>query len=347
MVSVPQRRAGTAFLRSKGVSLRRCARIIGKSRSSLRPRTPSLGKDGIAERIQDLAHCHPRYGYRRVWVLLRRENRLVNVKRVHRLFKLMGLQVKRKPRKRIRTGETVPMKPIQPNQVWTYDFVKDAALNGEEIRCLTVVDEFTREALAIEVDGRIGSQKVQATLERLFRAHGRPAFIRSDNGPEFIAQSLKDWLAGSGSQTFYMPPGSPWKNGLCESFNGKFRDECLNTEAFSSLREAKVIIETWRRDYNEVRPHSSLGQLTPREFRAIVDLALMGALPPNPQDLSPGAPPVGKKTARAFPLAATVRCLSAALGSLPSVALSSDEMTFTLPSTPGPGSHLDSKGTPN
>jgi len=336
-----------AFLRSKGVSLRRCARIIGKSRSSLRPRTPSLGKDGIAERIQDLAHCHPRYGYRRVWVLLRRENRLVNVKRVHRLFKLMGLQVKRKPRKRIRTGETVPMKPVQPNQVWTYDFVKDAALNGEEIRCLTVVDEFTREALAIEVDGRIGSQKVQATLERLFRAHGRPSFIRSDNGPEFIAQSLKDWLAGNGSQTFYMPPGSPWKNGLCESFNGKFRDECLNTEAFSSLREAKVIIETWRREYNEVRPHSSLGQLTPREFRAVVDLALMGALPPNPQDLSPSAPPVGKKTARAFPLAATVRCLSAALGSLPSVALSSDEMTITLPSTPSPGSQLDSKGTPN
>jgi hypothetical protein len=144
-----------------------------------------------------------------------------------------------------------------------------------------------------------------------------------------------------------MPPGSPWNNGLCESFNGKFRDECLNTEAFSSLREAKVIIETWRREYNEVRPHSSLGQLTPREFRAIVDLALMGALPPNPQDLSLVAPPVGKKTARAFPLAATVRCLSAALGSLPSVALSSDEMTITLPSTPSPGSHLDSKGTPN
>jgi putative transposase len=306
-----------------------------------------LGKDGIAERIQDLAHNNPRYGYRRVWVLLRRENRLVNVKRVHRLFKLMGLQVKRKARKRIRTGETVPMKPIQPNQVWTYDFVKDAALNGDEIRCLTVVDEFTREALAIEVDGRIGSQKVKATLERLFRAHGRPSFIRSDNGPEFIAQSLKDWLAGNGSQTFYMPPGSPWKNGLCESFNGKFRDECLNTEAFSSLREAKVIIETWRQEYNEVRPHSSLGQLTPREFRAVVDLALMGALPPNPQDLSPEAPPVNSKTARAFPLAATVRCLSAALGSLPSVALSSDEMTITLPSTPSPDSHLASRGTPN
>jgi putative transposase len=207
-----------------------------------------LGEDGIAERVQDLAHLHPRYGYRRVWVLLRRENRLVNVKRVHRLFKFLGLQVKRKPRKRIRTGETVPMKAIQPNHVWTYDFVLDAALNGDEIRCLTVVEEFTREALAIEVAGRIGSQKVKATLARLFQAHGRPSFIRSDNGSEFIAQNLKDWLAGNGNQTFYMPPGSPWKNGLCESFNGKFRDECLNLEAFSSLREAKVVIEIWRRD---------------------------------------------------------------------------------------------------
>ena len=347
MVSVPQRRTGTAFLRSKGVSLRRCARLLGKSRSSLRLRPPSLGKDGLAERIQDLAQFHPRFGYRRVWVMLRRENRLVNVKRVHRLFKLLGLQVRRKPRKRIRTGETVPMKAVQPNQVWTYDFVKDAASNGDEIRCLTVVDEFTREALAIEVDGRIGSQKVKATLKRLFQVHGRPSFIRSDNGPEFIAQSLKDWLANAGSQTFYMPPGSPWKNGLCESFNGKFRDECLKMEAFNSLREARVLIETWRRDYNEIRPHSSLGQLTPKEFKAVMDLALMGALPPNPQDLSPSAPPVDAKTARAFPLAATVRCLSAALGSLPSVALSSDEMTITLPSTPNPGSHPDSKGSPN
>ena len=347
MVSVPQRRSGAAFLRSNGVSLRRCARVLGKSRSSLRPRTPSLGKDGIAERVQDLALNHPRYGYRRVWVLLRRENRLVNVKRVHRLCKLMGLQVKRKPRKRIRTGETVPMKAIQPNHVWTYDFVKDAALNGDEIRCLTVVDEFTREALAIEVDGRIGSQKVKATLDRLFSLHGRPGFLRSDNGGEFIAQTLKDWLAKAGSQTFYMPPGSPWKNGLCESFNGKFRDECLNMEAFNSLREAQVLIETWRREYNEIRPHSSLGQLTPKEFRAVVDLAMMGALPPDPQDLSPGAPPVNTKTARAFPLAATVRCLSAALRSLPSVAVSSDEMTITLPSAPSPGGHLASEGAPD
>ena len=347
MVSAPQRRAGADLLRSKGVSLRRCARLFGRSRSSLRYRRRPLAGDEIAERVQVVAQANPRYGYRRVWIQLRRENRLVNRKRVHRLFKVLGLQVRRKPRKRIRTGETVPMKALYPSHVWTYDFVKDAALNGDEIWCLTVIDEFTKESHAIGVDGRFSARKVQETLHRLFQIHGRPAFIRSDNGGEFIAQSLKDWLRACGPQTFYIAPGSPWQNGVGESFNSKFRDECLNCEAFSSRRESKVIIEAWRRDYNETRPHSSLGYLTPKEFRAVVDTAqLMGALPPNPWDLAPLAPPV-KETARAFPLAATVRCLSAALRSLPSVALSSDEMTITLPSLPAPDGHLAPQDAPN
>lgn len=343
MVSAPQRRAGADFLRLKGVSLRRCARLLGKSRTALRFRKRLLTGDEIAERVQVLAQANPRFGYRRVWALMRREGRLVNIKRVHRHWKFQRLQVRRKARKRIRTGATVPMKACYPNQVWTYDFVKDAALNGDEIRCLTVTDEFTKESHAIEVDGSFSARKVQATLDRLFPVHGRPSFIRSDNGGEFIGQTLKDWLAAQGSQTFYIEPGSPWQNGVCESFNDKFRDECLNTEAFSSRAEARVIIEAWRRRYNEERPHSSLGYLTPKEFRAAVDMAqLMGALPPSsfagasPQDLSPSAPPVVMETAKAFPLAATVRCLSAALGSLPSVALSSDERTITLPSCPSP-----------
>lgn len=348
MVSAPQRRAGSDFLRSKGVSLRRCARLLGKSRTSLRFRKRLLAGDEIAERVQTLAQANPRYGYRRVWALLRREGRLVNVKRIHRHWKLQRLQVHRKARKRIRTGQTVPMKALYPNHVWTYDFVKDAALNGDEIRCLTVTDEFTKESHAIEVDGSFGARKVQGTLDRLFPIHGRPSFIRSDNGGEFIGQNLKDWLAAQGSQTFYIEPGSPWQNGVCESFNSKFRDECLNMEAFSSRTEAKVIIEVWRRGYNEERPHSTLGYLTPKEFRAVVDTAqLMGALPPNPQDLSPSAPPVAKETARAFPLTATVRCLSKALGSLPSVALSSDERTITLPSTPSPDAHTAHQVAPN
>lgn len=347
MVSAPQRRSGADFLLSRGVSQRRCARLLGRSRSSLRFRRKPLAADEMAERVQVLAQANPRYGYRRVWSLLRRENRRVNLKRVHRLCKALGLQVRRKARKRIRTGKTVPMKALFPNHVWTYDFVKDAALNGDEIRCLTVVDEFTKESYAVEVEGRFSARKVQKTLSRLFQIHGRPAFIRSDNGGEFIAQSLKDWLLACGPQTFYIAPGSPWQNGVGESFNSKLRDECLNCEAFSSRAEARIIIEAWRRGYNETRPHSSLGYLTPKEFRAVVDTAqLMGALPPNPWDLTLLAPPV-KETARAFPLAATVRCLSSALGSLPSVALSSDEMTITLPSTPSPEGHLVHQDAPN
>ena len=330
------------------MSLRRCARVLGKSRTSLRFRRRPPAGDEIAERVQTLAHANPRYGYRRVWVLLRREGRLVNVKRVHRLCKAQGLQVRRKARKRIRTGETVPMKALFPNHVWTYDFVKDAALNGDDIRCLTVTDEFTKESHALDVEGSFPASKVRATLARLFTLHGRPSFIRSDNGPEFIAQTLKDWLRTSGSQTYYIEPGSPWQNGVCESFNSKLRDECLNCEIFTSRAEARVIIEAWRREYNEFRPHSSLGYLTPKEFRAAVEVALlMGALPPNPQDLSPSAPLVNAKTARAFPLAATIRCLSAALGSLPSVALSSDEMTITLPSPPSPDEHSAPQDAPN
>jgi putative transposase len=341
MVSALQRRYGADFLQSKGVSQRRCARLLERSRSSLRFRRKPLAADEMAECVQGLAHANPRYGYRRVWVLLRRQGCLVNRKRVHRLFKLLGLQVRRKPRKRIRTGQTVPMKATHPNHVWTYDFVKDNALNGDEIRCLTVTDEFTKQSLATDVEGHFPASKVQVTLDRLFRSHGRPSFIRSDNGPEFIAQSLKDWLVACGPQTFYIEPGSPWQNGIGESFNSKLRDECLNLEDFSSRAEARVIIEAWRREYNEARPHSSLGYLTPKEFRAAVDMAqLLGALPPDPRDLPPSAPPVAlepsKKTARAFPLAVTVRCVSTALGSLPSVALSSDEMTITLPSTPNP-----------
>ena len=169
MVSAPQRRAGVDFLRSKGVSLRRCSRLFDRSRTSLRFRRRSLTGDVIAERVQTLAHTNPRYGYRRVWILLRREGRLVNVKRIHRHWKLQGLQVRRKAKKRIRTGQTVPMKALYPNHVWTYDFVKDAALNGDEIRCLTVTDEFSKESHAIEVEGSFSAmnQRNLAALKRV------------------------------------------------------------------------------------------------------------------------------------------------------------------------------------
>lgn len=345
MIGVSQRKEGAAHLTATGFSQRRAARVLDLSRSGLRYRR-RVRLDGVDERIVQLAQAHPRYGRRRVWALLRRQQLVVNLKRVHRVFKAHGLQVRRRPKRRLRTGQSVPMKSGYPNQVWSYDFVHDSCMNGDVVKCLTITDEFTKEAMAIEVASSFKAEEVMRVLKRLFEAKGWPSFLRSDNGPEFIAHDLQTWLMAIGAQTFYIPPGSPWANGVAESFNSRFRDECLNMEAFSSLAEAKVVIEAWRRHYNEERPHSSLGYLTPTEFRCAVDLAQLGlpvntpgALPPDPRDLSLWAPPVEGKPvqekARAFPLAHTVRCISEALKSLPSVALPSPEMATKLPS---PGS---------
>jgi transposase InsO family protein len=155
-----------------------------------------------------------------------------------------------------------------PNQVWSYDFVFDHCANGQKLKCLTVTDEYTKEGLAIDVDGRIRSPRVIEVLSRLVSARGAPAFLRSDNGPEFVSKALLSWIVAQGIGTALIEPGKPWQNGVAESFNGKFRDECLSLEWFRSRAEAKVIIETWRRHYNEVRPHMSLGYLTPKEFVA-------------------------------------------------------------------------------
>jgi putative transposase len=345
MTGASQRKEGAAYLTAAGFSQRRASRVLDLSRSHVRYQR-RLKVDGVDERIILLAQVHPRYGHRRIYALMRRQQVLVNLKRVHRVFKTHGLQVRRRPKKHIRSGQTVPMRAHYPNHVWSYDFVHDSCLNGEVVKCLTVTDEFSKESLAIEVAGSFKAEDVIHTLRRLFMAKGWPSFLRSDNGPEFIAHDLRTWLMASGAQTFYIPPGSPWNNGVGESFNSKLRDECLDAEVFSSRAEAKVVIESWRRCYNEERPHSSLGYLTPNEFRCAIDLAQLGfsavspgALPPDPRDLSLWAPPVESRSetekARAFPLASTVRCISAALKSLPSVALSSSEtatkLTFAEP----------------
>jgi putative transposase len=342
MSGAPQQKEGAVFLTATGFSQRRASRVLNLSRSCIRYRR-RVKSDGVDERIVQLAQAHPRYGHRRIWALMRRQQVLVNLKRVHRVFKAHGLQVRRRPRKRLRSGQTVPMKAHYPNHVWSYDFVHDSCMNGELVKCLTITDEFTKESLAIEVEGSFKAEDVLHALRRLFMAKGWPSFLRSDNGPEFIAHDLRTWLMASGAQTYYIPAGSPWNNGVGESFNSKLRDECLNAEAFSSRAEARVIIEAWRRRYNEERPHSSLGYLTPNEFRCAIDLAQLGfsatspgALPPDPRDLSLWAPPVHGKAdtekAKAFPLASTVRCISAALKSLPSVALPSAETATKLPS---------------
>jgi putative transposase len=175
---------------------------------------------------------------------------------------------RRRPRRRIATGRPRPKAPTGANQVWSYDFVFDWCANGQTPKCLTVTDEWTREGLAIEVDGRIRSQRVIEVLAQLVSERGAPLYLRSDNGPEFVSRALLKWIVDQGIATALIDPGKPWQNGTAESFNGKFRDECLSLEWFRSRAEAKVVIETWRRHYNEVRPHSSLGYLTPAEFAA-------------------------------------------------------------------------------
>ena len=229
--------------------------------------------------MRRLSGQYPRYGYRRIRIFLGREGHVMSPERAHRLWKSAGLQLpKRRPRRRIATSRPRPLPPIAPNHVWTYDFVYDACANGQQIKCLTVVDEFTRECLAIDVAGSIRSSRVIEVLSRLVSVHGAPPTLRSNNGPEFISKAILEWLVRSGSHTAHIDPGKPWQNGTDESFNGKFRDECLSVEWFRSREEARVIIEQWRRHYNHVRPHSSLKYQTPVEFKLRYDSTNAGAV---------------------------------------------------------------------
>jgi len=242
-------------------------------------RSRKAAKDAaVVERMKELSTQYPRCGYRRIRVFLDRDGHRMSPGRAHRLWQVAGLQVPRKrPRKRVAGARPRPQAPCGPNQVWSYDFVFDHCANGQQLKCLTVTDEFTKEGLAIEVDGRIRSPRVIEVLSRLVSERGAPSFLRSDNGPEFVSKALLSWIMAQGIGTALIEPGKPWQNGVVESFNGKFRDECLSLEWFRSRAEAKVIIEAWRRHFNEVRPHSSLGYLTPNEFVA----RLANASPPQ------------------------------------------------------------------
>ena len=214
----------------------------------------------VLTRMIELAAQYPRYGYRCVRIFLGRDGHKMSFGRAYRLWRQAKLQVPRKrPCKRIATGRPRPQAPTGANQVWSYDFVFDWCANGQQLKCLTVTDEWTKEGLAIEVDGRIRSPRVIDVLSRLVSERGAPLFLRSDNGPEFVSRALLTWITSMGIHTALIDPGKPWQNGATESFNGKFRDECLSLEWFRSRAEAKVVIESWRRHYNEVRPHSSNG----------------------------------------------------------------------------------------
>jgi len=263
-----RRRAVEQAVLNVGVSERRACKVIGQERSTQRYERIRASKDGgLVERMVELACQYGRYGYRRVGVLLRWEGWVVNHKRVERLWRQEGLKVPKKQRKRRRLyfndGSCIRLRPEHPNHVWSYDFVKDQTNDKRPLRCLTVIDEYTRESLAIEVGRKCKADDVQACLTDLFVKRGVPEHIRSDNGPEFTAKEVKDWLAKVGVKTLFIEPGSPWENGYNESFNGKLRDELLNGEIFDTLLEAKVVIENWRKEYNTFRPHSSLGYQPP------------------------------------------------------------------------------------
>ena len=274
MVGVPARRRCVAYARERGLSARRACTLLKVARSGLDYRGTKAAADApVVARMIERAGQFPRFGYRTIRVYLERDGFPMSTGRMHRLWRQAGLQRPRKrPRKRLK-GLARPRAgaPTGPNQVWSYDFVFDWAANGQQIKCLTVVDEFTRESLAIDVAGSIRSRRVIEVLARLVAVRGAPKVLRSDNGPEFVSTALLAWILGERIETGLIEPGKPWQNGTCESFNGRFRDECLSLEWFRSREEARVVIETWRRHYNTDRPHSSIGHLTPAEYARRLD----------------------------------------------------------------------------
>lgn len=251
-----------------GISERRACRALGQHRSTQRkiPTTPD-DEAALTADIIELARQYGRYGYRRITALLRSAGWTVNKKRVERIWRCEGLKVPAKQPKRgrlwLNDGSCVRLRPQRANHVWSYDFVADRTHDGKAYRMLCIIDEFTRESLAIRVARTLKATDVIEALCDLFAARGIPGHIRSDNGPEFVAVALREWIAAVGARTAYIEPGSPWENGYCESFNGKLRDELLNGEIFYSLKEARIMIEIWRQHYNKVRPHSSLGYRPP------------------------------------------------------------------------------------
>jgi transposase InsO family protein len=266
------------------VSERRACGVIDQARSSQRYRSrPRDDERELVSGMLELVKQHPRYGYRRVWALLRAEGFKINRKRVYRLWRQEGLKVpvKRHKRRRLGTSENgiVRHRATHPDHVWAWDFVHDRTQDGRPLKFLSIVDEYTRECLALEVRRSFRSEDVIDVLKELFVIRGTPGHIRSDNGPEFIARAIGAWLGIAKVQTLYIAPGSPWENGYCESFNGRVRDELLAGELFTCLSEAKMLSTQWRLEYNHRRPHSSLGYVAPAIFAASLAGPPVGAAP--------------------------------------------------------------------
>ncbi len=268
MVSACARRKQIAYVRKRGISLRRSCALLQVARSTIGYESALARRDEpVIAAMRELAAQYPRYGYRRIQVFLARRGLAMSADRAYRIWKKAGLQVpRRRPRRRVATGRPRPLPATGANQVWAYDFVFDACANGQQLKCLTVIDEFTRECLAIDVAGSLRSGRVIEVLSKLVSVRGVPKFLRSDNGPEFVSRAVLQWLNDAGIDTAPIDPGKPWQNGANESFNGKFRDECLGMQWFKNRIDAKVAIDDWRKMYNGVRPHSSLKNLTPLEY---------------------------------------------------------------------------------
>ena len=270
MVSPSAKRRAVKYVEEVGLGRKaQVCRALGLARSgAYRMPRQSAESRSLQKQIVKLSEDNPRYGYRRITALLRRQKQIVNGKRVQRIRRKEGLKVSKRQRKMRRLGQSTGLRQqaAHRNHVWSWDFVEDQTENGSKLRLLTLIDEHTRRCLAIHVAWSIRAVDVITVVEAAMERYGMPEHIRSDNGPEFIAYAIKDWVEEKQIKTIYIKPGSPWENGHIESFHDKFRDEFLNREIFGSLLEAKVLAEQWRIEYNQERPHSSLGYQTPNEF---------------------------------------------------------------------------------
>ena len=267
-----------------GYSQRRVCKALGQSRGSYRkPRVQRADEHKLTEDIVRLATRYGRYGYKRIAALLRSEGWYVNHKRVERIWRQEGLKVPNRHKKRgrlyLNDGSCIRLRPCWKNHVWSYDFVADRLIDGTKIRFLTLVDEYTRECMALKVGYRLKAHDVLDTLTDVFIKRGLPDYIRSDNGSEFTAKLLQDWLKRLDVKTAFITPGSPWENGYNESFNGRFRDEFLNREIFYTLEEARILTDQWRHHYNHIRPHTSLGYKPPAPLTHIKERGFAYAQP--------------------------------------------------------------------
>jgi len=278
-VKPAQRRAAVVYAQEQlGLSQRRACKLVGSARSMIRYQRRSRSEDvTLRTRLRELAAQRPRFGYRRLHILLRREGIVVNHKRIERLYREEGLAVRRRTRKSltpILRGRPAP--PQRANEQWALDFLQDALASGRKIRVLSIIDVFTREALALEVDTSLPGRRVVRVLDRLLGERARPVQLVLDNGPELISRALEDWAHQHAVTLHFIDPGKPIQNAHCESFHGRLRDECLNEHWFLGLRDATRIVEAWRQDYNQARPHSALGYQTPVEFaRGMITAAML------------------------------------------------------------------------